>query len=49
MTIEELLDAAQQFWGTISVSTLIPGLEVQIAATVASVLVALLVGHVGNF
>ena len=46
MTIEELLDAAQQFWGTVSVSTLIPGLEVQIAATVGAVLIALLISLV---
>ena len=46
MTIEELLDTAQQFWRTASASTLIPGLEVQVAATVAAVLVALLIGLV---
>ena len=40
MTIEELLDAAQQFWRTVNVATLIPGLGVQAAA----VLVALLIG-----
>ena len=46
MTIEELIDAAQQFWRTASASTLIPGLEIQVAATVAAVLVALLIGLV---
>ena len=46
MTIEELLDAAQQFWRTARASILIPGLEVQVAATVAAVLVALLIGLV---
>ena len=46
MTIEELLDAAQRFWGPVNASTLILGLEVQVAATVAAVLVALLIGLV---
>ena len=46
MTIEELLDAAQQFWRTVRASTLIPGLEIQVAATAAAVLVALLIGLV---
>ena len=46
MTIEELLDSTQQFWRTVSASTLIPGLGVQVAATVAAVLVALLIGLV---
>ena len=46
MTIEELLATAQQFWRTIRASILIPGLEVQVAATVAAVLVALLIGLV---
>ena len=46
MTIEELIDAAQQFWRTVRASTLIPGLEIQVAATAAAVLVALLIGLV---
>ena len=46
MTIEDILDAAQQFWRTVRASILIPGLEVQVAATVAAVLVALLIGLV---
>ena len=46
MTIEELLDAAQQFWRTVRASTLIPGLEIQVAATAAAILVALLIGLV---
>ena len=46
MTIEDMLDAAQQFWRTVSASTLLPGLDVQVAATVAAVLVALLIGLV---
>ncbi len=46
MTIEEFLDGAQQFWRTVSASTLIPGLEVQVAATVAAVFIALLIGLV---
>ena len=46
MTIEGMLDAAQQFWRTVRASILIPGLEVQVAATVAAVLVALLIGLV---
>ena len=46
MTIEDMLDAVQQFWRTVRVSILIPGLEVQVAATVAAVLVALLIGLV---
>ena len=36
MTIEDMLDAAQQFWRTVRASILIPGLEVQVAATVAA-------------
>ena len=46
MTIEDMLDAAQQFWQTISASTLLPGLDIQVAATIAAVLVALLIGLV---
>ena len=46
MTLEDMLDAAQQFWRTVSASTLIPGLDVQVAATIAAVLVALLIGLV---
>ena len=46
MTIEGMLDAAQQFWRTVRASILIPGLEVQVAATGAAVLVALLIGLV---
>ena len=46
MTIEDMLDAVQQFWRTVRASILIPGLEVQVAATVAAVLVALLIGLV---
>ena len=46
MTIEELIDAAQQFWRTVRASTLIPGLEIQVAATAAAVPVALLIGFV---
>lgn len=46
MTIEDMLDAAQQFWRTVSASALLPGLDVQVAATVAAVLVALLIGLV---
>ena len=46
MTIEELIDAAQQFWRTVRASTLIPGLEIQVAATAAAVPVALLIGLV---
>lgn len=46
MTIEDMLDAAQQFWMTASASTLLPGLDVQVAATIAAVLVALLIGLV---
>ncbi len=42
MTIEEFLGTAQQFWRTVSASTLLPGLEVQVAA----VLIALLIGLV---
>ena len=44
MTIEDMLDAAQQFWRTVRASILIPGLEIQVAATGAAVLVALLIG-----
>lgn len=46
MTIEDMLDAAQQFWRTVSASTLLPGLNVQVAATIVAVLVALLIGLV---
>ena len=46
MTIEDMLDAVQQFWRTVRASILIPGLEIQVAATVAAVLVALLIGLV---
>ena len=46
MTIEDMLDAAQQFWRTVSASTLLPGLNVQVVATIAAVLVALLIGLV---
>ena len=46
MTIEDMLDAVQQFWRTVRASILIPGLDVQVAATVAAVLVALLIGLV---
>ena len=46
MTIEDMLDAVQQFWRTASASTLLPGLDVQVAATIAAVLVALLIGLV---
>ena len=46
MTIEDMLDAAQQFWMTVSASTLLLGLNVQVAATIAAVLVALLIGLV---
>lgn len=46
MTIEDMLDAAQQFWRTASASALLPGLDVQVTATVAAVLVALLIGLV---
>ncbi len=46
MTTEEFLDSAQQFWRTVSASTLIPGLDVQVAATIVAVLVALLIGLV---
>ncbi len=46
MTIEEFFTTAQQFWQTVSTSTLIPGLDVQVAATVAAVLVAFLIGLV---
>ena len=46
MTIEDMLDAAQQFWRTVSASALLPGLDVQVAATIAAVLVALLIGLV---
>ena len=46
MTIEDMLDAAQQFWRTVSASALLRGLDVQVAATVAAVLVALLIGLV---
>ena len=46
MTIEEFLGTAQQFWRPVSASTLLPGLDVQVAATVAAVLIALLIGLV---
>ena len=46
MTIEDMLDAAQQFWRTVSASTLLLGLNVQVAATIVAVLVALLIGLV---
>ena len=46
MTIEDMLDAAQQFWRTVSASALLPGLDVQVTATIAAVLVALLIGLV---
>ncbi len=46
MTTEDMLDAVQQFWGTVSASTLLPGLNVQVAATIVAVLVALLIGLV---
>ena len=46
MTIEDMLDASQQFWRTVSASTLLPGLDVQVAATIIAVLVALLIGLV---
>ena len=46
MTIEDMLDAAQQFWRTVSASALLPGLNVQVAATIVAVLVALLIGLV---
>lgn len=46
MTTEDMLDAVQQFWGTVSASTLLIGLNVQVAATIAAVLVALLIGLV---
>ena len=46
MTIEEFLDAAQQLWRTVSASILTPGLEVQVTATIAAILTALLIGLV---